>query len=181
MAKGTLLDGGSLRTTKKSTSASSSASGKAKSSLQSSASAKASTPAASSKKAAAAGGSNKKKSKKEEQDDDGIIHIDAAGNERGPLKVNDIRWNKWHRRVLDESLEGMELLHCEGQSKVETILKLFDLEADYGPAAGLTRMERWERASKWGLNPPQAVYDILMTIEGEKEPKYRESLYYGMV
>lgn len=112
-------------------------------------------------------------------------------------------------------------VHCEDQSKVETILKMFDLSAEcvphvsvsrkradvpdhptlsrYGPAVGMTRLDRWKRAAAWGLEPPEEVclstscnltdpdatslqvYDILTTIEGEKENKYRESLFDGLI
>jgi hypothetical protein len=34
----------------------------------------------------------------------------------------------------------------------------------YGPAAGMTRLERWKRASNWGLDPPAEVgFDIVLT------------------
>ena len=38
---------------------------------------------------------------------------------------------------------------------------------------GIPRLERWERAQKAGLNPPQEVYDILNTKEGVTESRYR--------
>lgn len=37
------------------------------------------------------------------------------------------------------------------------ILRVFDLTAKYGPCAGISRLERWERANKWGLSPPEEV------------------------
>lgn len=38
----------------------------------------------------------------------------------------------------------------------------FDLCSKYGPVSGLTRMERWERAVKFGLNPPKRIHDLLV-------------------
>lgn len=43
----------------------------------------------------------------------------------------------------------------------EQLLKQFDLSSKYGPCIGMTRLERWERAKKLELCPPQEVYDIL--------------------
>lgn len=51
------------------------------------------------------------------------------------------------------------------QSDVETEEKLrreFDLETKFGPVSGLTRMERWERAARMGLEPPAWVKDAIM-------------------
>mmetsp|Transcript_37598 Transcript_37598/g.83723 ORF Transcript_37598/g.83723 Transcript_37598/m.83723 type:complete len:120 (-) Transcript_37598:806-1165(-) len=46
-------------------------------------------------------------------------------------------------------------------SPEERTLRAFDLTSKYGPCTGLTRLERWQRAAKFGLEPPQEVYDIL--------------------
>lgn len=40
---------------------------------------------------------------------------------------------------------------------VADILRVFDLTSKYGPCVGVTRLQRWERAKKWGLNPPDEV------------------------
>lgn len=37
------------------------------------------------------------------------------------------------------------------------ILRIFDLSYEYGPCLGVSRLERWERAQKAGLNPPIQV------------------------
>lgn len=37
------------------------------------------------------------------------------------------------------------------------ILRVFDMTSKYGPYVGITRLERWERAKKWGLQPPEEV------------------------
>ncbi|XP_025089843.1 DNA polymerase delta subunit 4-like [Pomacea canaliculata] len=42
------------------------------------------------------------------------------------------------------------------------VLKQFDLRLEFGPCIGITRKERWERAEKHGLSPPQEVLDILL-------------------
>ncbi|KAL2652333.1 hypothetical protein R1flu_020461 [Riccia fluitans] len=43
----------------------------------------------------------------------------------------------------------------------ESTLRQFDMNMAYGPCLGITRMERWERASRLGLDPPIDVRDIL--------------------
>jgi hypothetical protein len=37
------------------------------------------------------------------------------------------------------------------------LLEWFDNTADYGPVVGLTRLERYERSVRLGLDPPEAV------------------------
>ena len=40
-------------------------------------------------------------------------------------------------------------------------MRAFDLKMKFGPCVGLTRMERWERANKFGLDPPRRIFDLL--------------------
>jgi len=133
-------------------------------------------------KAAAAASTNSKRAKKEvapSSDGPEITVID--GVERRKLKVKNPKYTKHYNDIVADSLEGMDLLHADDQSKVDVILKLFDLTPEYGPAVGMTRLERWQRASNWGLDPPAEVYDILTTVEGESQAKYRESLFDGQL
>lgn len=44
---------------------------------------------------------------------------------------------------------------------VDTVLKAFDTCQMYGPAGSMDRMNRWLRADKLYLNPPQRVFEIL--------------------
>jgi DNA polymerase delta subunit 4 len=52
---------------------------------------------------------------------------------------------------------------------VHTILRDFDLSSKYGPCVGITRLERFERAKKMGLNPPDEVGMILQSEEGQRD------------
>jgi len=57
----------------------------------------------------------------------------------------------------------------------ESELKAFDLTMKYGPCAGLSRIARWNRAHKFGLEPPARIMEIL---EGrENEPTSNQSLF----
>lgn len=47
--------------------------------------------------------------------------------------------------------------------QVEDVLRLFDLNPTYGPFVGIDRLFRWNRADKWGLNPPLIIKEILET------------------
>ena len=54
------------------------------------------------------------------------------------------------------------LVMASVQDDQEQVLIQFDLDATYGPALGMTRLARWERADRFGLNPPKNVYEILV-------------------
>ncbi|XP_039623478.1 DNA polymerase delta subunit 4 isoform X2 [Polypterus senegalus] len=56
------------------------------------------------------------------------------------------------------------------------LLKQFDLNWEFGPCLGITRLERWERADELGLNPPLQVYDLLQ--HHLEDPKYLNSLWH---
>ncbi|ESW31010.1 hypothetical protein PHAVU_002G201200 [Phaseolus vulgaris] len=43
----------------------------------------------------------------------------------------------------------------------ETLLRQFDLNIAYGPCVGITRLARWERAQRFGLNPPPEIQSLL--------------------
>ncbi|GIL80525.1 hypothetical protein Vretimale_16043 [Volvox reticuliferus] len=51
-------------------------------------------------------------------------------------------------------------------SEEEQKLRRFDLQSKFGPCAGITRLERWERAQKFGLNPPAEIRNIIMAQGG---------------
>lgn len=42
----------------------------------------------------------------------------------------------------------------DDQERVERMLREFDLSTKYGPTSGLSRLERYQRAKKMGLDPP---------------------------
>lgn len=80
------------------------------------------------------------------------------------------------------------------------ILRLFDLSYEYGPCVGVSRLARWERAHKAGLNPPVQVRyakhtrvatklirgplvslqvkEILETLEGRKHETLSQNVFY---
>ncbi|CAN1162587.1 DNA polymerase delta subunit 4 [Linum perenne] len=49
----------------------------------------------------------------------------------------------------------------EDVEKSEQVLREFDMNMAYGPCIGMTRLARWERAQRLGLNPPVHVKNLL--------------------
>ncbi|CAI5479629.1 unnamed protein product [Closterium sp. Yama58-4] len=49
----------------------------------------------------------------------------------------------------------------EQAEQAERALQLFDMDMAFGPCTGLSRMERWQRANRLGLNPPPHVRALL--------------------
>lgn len=60
------------------------------------------------------------------------------------------------KRSLEE-----DLLAASERSESLEILKQFDFASKYGPCLGITRSQRWARASALGLDPPPAVIETL--------------------
>ncbi|XP_020234559.1 DNA polymerase delta subunit 4 [Cajanus cajan] len=58
----------------------------------------------------------------------------------------------------------------------EVMLRQFDMNMAYGPCIGITRLARWERAQRLGLNPPQEIETLLKG--GKVQP---ESLWDGCI
>jgi DNA polymerase delta subunit 4 len=59
----------------------------------------------------------------------------------------------------------------------EKTLRLFDLTGKFGPCSGMTRMERWERAASFRLEPPQEVKDILDRLP--KGDRLHQNIWHG--
>ncbi|RXK41422.1 hypothetical protein M231_01328 [Tremella mesenterica] len=90
------------------------------------------------------------------------------------LNVKSKEWDDiWESAV--EEMGGMEPIHATEDNKIHHILRVFDMTSKYGPCVGMTRLQRWERANKWGLNPPPEIRAILTSVE---DPTYRENVLY---
>lgn len=55
---------------------------------------------------------------------------------------------------------GIEHL-TDNYNECEEVLRQFDMNMAYGPCLGMSRLARWERAQKLGLNPPKEIESIL--------------------
>ncbi|KAJ7491925.1 DNA polymerase delta, subunit 4-domain-containing protein [Mycena latifolia] len=103
----------------------------------------------------------------------------SQSNELLELDENDPKW-RTHLAAVRKRRGYLKLIHAEDQDKFHDILRVFDLSYEYGPCIGVSRLERWERASALGLNPPSEVRDILTTRQGQKE-SYAQSVFYEEV
>lgn len=99
--------------------------------------------------------------------------------EKRQLNVNAKEWDAI-RKSYKASLGGIPPIHAgpDTHNDIHHILRTFDMTSKYGPSVGITRLQRWERAKKWGLSPPDEIRDILTTQQGEDEPVYRENVLY---
>ncbi|THU93885.1 hypothetical protein K435DRAFT_779659 [Dendrothele bispora CBS 962.96] len=104
--------------------------------------------------------------------------ISVVSSEKRPqLRLNDKRWNKvWnHAR---SKMDNLQPIHGEEDNKFHQILRVFDMSYEYGPCVGVTRLERWERASSLGLNPPVEIRDILLTQQGMEDKRLANNVLY---
>lgn len=100
--------------------------------------------------------------------------------QRPTLDVSGKTYRKHYGQVR-EKLGHLEPIHAEGQNKIHQILRVFDMSYEYGPCVGMSRLERWERAASFGLNPPDEVRHILLTREGVEKDEYSQCVLYGEV
>ncbi|KAK6192687.1 hypothetical protein SNE40_004116 [Patella caerulea] len=91
---------------------------------------------------------------------------------------------KQTKRVSRSSSKSADTKTCAdsapstSESKFERdieLLKSFDLTLEYGPCTGISRLERWSRAEKHGLNPPQSVYNLLQLHADDDN--YKQNLW----
>lgn len=62
----------------------------------------------------------------------------------------------------------------DNEGDIDRLLAQFDGEREFGPCLGITRMERWVRADKYGCDPPLCIKDILdRDLAGNKPPRYQ--------
>ncbi|RKP38551.1 hypothetical protein BJ085DRAFT_36717 [Dimargaris cristalligena] len=75
--------------------------------------------------------------------------------------------------------------HPETRQDELELLGHFDLKYTYGPCIGLTRLHRWDRASRLGLQPPPLIRDILMDHRKRDDPHssiyaaFEETIFNG--
>lgn len=82
-------------------------------------------------------------------------------------KADKRRNERWNAKAPGE--DDDEALEC---------LREFDLDSRFGPCMGMTRIDRWERAEKLGLDPPPRVKTLLET---RKYRGYQDCIWEGRV
>ncbi|KAK1920935.1 DNA polymerase delta, subunit 4-domain-containing protein [Papiliotrema laurentii] len=97
---------------------------------------------------------------------------------RQALDVNDKRW-EGVKRAAQVEMGHMKPIHAGPETNdIHHVLRVFDLTSSYGPCVGISRLQRWERAKKWGLNPPEEIKEILLTEQGQDQDDYRENVLH---
>ncbi|KAF4551497.1 DNA polymerase delta subunit 4-like protein [Elsinoe fawcettii] len=66
-------------------------------------------------------------------------------------------------------------VHQEHLPISEKILREWDMSGQYGPCIGISRLRRWRRARKLGLEPPVEVLGVLLGRLEEDEKKGKKS------
>ncbi|KZP01508.1 hypothetical protein CALVIDRAFT_559322 [Calocera viscosa TUFC12733] len=98
---------------------------------------------------------------------------------RAKLDVNDKAGKyKPYWKEAQQRMGHQDLIHGKDESKVERMLRVFDLSYEYGPCIGMSRLERWERAEAMGLEPPPEVREILLTEEGTKDAHLAQGIFF---
>ena len=148
------------------------------------------------------------------------IHFHSNPRATGVSPVSGLRGPRCMRVGSWVDTNSYFAVHGQGQTKIHEILRVFDLyvscevvsssasspppplrSSEYGPCVGVTRIERWNRASALGLNPPievnsshcssegswphllacAQVRDILLTKEALADVQYSYSVFHDQV
>ncbi|GAA5966501.1 hypothetical protein JCM21900_001868 [Sporobolomyces salmonicolor] len=81
-------------------------------------------------------------------------------------------------RLYKEALKRMgPPIHRDGMDDIEIILRQFDASEEYGPASRISRLERFERAEKLGLQPDPEIGEILRSESGRNRTEYALSVF----
>ncbi|RGB37764.1 DNA polymerase delta, subunit 4-domain-containing protein [Rhizophagus diaphanus] len=83
--------------------------------------------------------------------------------------------------LRDIEIRSKLTFHNDDYNPMESLLHAFDLNYKFGSCVGLTRLERWERAQKLGLNPPEEVKNALASEVIRQNLKLNECVFYGRV
>ncbi|KAI0830436.1 DNA polymerase delta, subunit 4-domain-containing protein [Hypoxylon sp. FL0890] len=78
-------------------------------------------------------------------------------------KITDRQIDQYWRKLERERIA--KRVHQEDLTLSEKVLRYWDVSSQYGPCVGITRMKRWKRADKLGLNPPLEVLAVLLKEE----------------
>jgi len=73
----------------------------------------------------------------------------------------------WNGIESSRDARAVHKKHTEGLTTGEKVLRYFDVSSQYGPCIGITRLKRWQRAQRLGLNPPVEVLAVLLQEEAK--------------
>ncbi|CBQ67938.1 related to DNA polymerase delta subunit 4 [Sporisorium reilianum SRZ2] len=106
---------------------------------------------------------------------------DEQDAKRPELDVDDARWDGvWRKTKKTMNVPPSKSVHIEHENRIQQILRVFDLDPNFGPCMGMSRLERWQRAKELDLDPPQEIHDILTTKQGAREHKENVFAAHGL-
>ncbi|KAL2160154.1 hypothetical protein VTH06DRAFT_1809 [Thermothelomyces fergusii] len=73
----------------------------------------------------------------------------------------------WNGIENSRKAKAVHRKHTGGLTTGEKVLRYFDVNSQYGPCVGITRLKRWQRAQRLGLNPPIEVLAVLLKEEAK--------------
>ncbi|GJN92956.1 hypothetical protein Rhopal_006000-T1 [Rhodotorula paludigena] len=113
----------------------------------------------------------------------GLARQDSGGSSGAARDVTPARAPKsslsgLYPKLFKEAKRKMgPAIHPEEMDDIEIILRVFDAEEEYGPCSRISRLERFERAEKLGLNPDPEIGEILRSEDGKSRKNYRDSVF----
>ncbi|KAJ6024114.1 hypothetical protein N7540_004911 [Penicillium herquei] len=97
-----------------------------------------------------------------------------TSEEKQAMKITLKDLNKWWSQK--EGKPKPVKVHESDLKLEEKILRNFDLTGHYGPCIGKSRLQRWRRAQRMGLNPPIEVLAVLLNGNDISERSHMEEL-----
>ncbi|OIW23043.1 hypothetical protein CONLIGDRAFT_606136 [Coniochaeta ligniaria NRRL 30616] len=93
------------------------------------------------------------------------VDVTKSDAELKAAKISDAAIQKYWRKVEAERMA--KRVHQGDLTTNEKVLRYFDVSSHYGPCIGVTRLRRWQRAQRLGLNPPLEVLAVLLKEEAK--------------
>ncbi|KAK0741818.1 DNA polymerase delta, subunit 4-domain-containing protein [Apiosordaria backusii] len=92
-------------------------------------------------------------------------------------KISQAAINRYWKSIEESRLaKEVHKKHTAGLTTGEKVLRYWDVSSQYGPCVGITRLKRWQRAERLGLNPPIEVLAVLVKEERSGERAHLDEL-----
>ncbi|KAK0670005.1 DNA polymerase delta, subunit 4-domain-containing protein [Cercophora samala] len=86
-------------------------------------------------------------------------------------RVSQAAINRYWKGIEESRLaKEVHRKHGMGLGTGEKVLRYWDVSSQFGPCVGITRLKRWQRAERLGLNPPLEVLAVIVK-EGRGEER----------
>jgi len=114
---------------------------------------------------------------KPEEEKEVVSVKNADEDEVAARKISKKRLDQFYTEIRNTSI--CPPFHQKSLGVNEKILRHFDLSGQYGPCIGMSRTDRWKRASNLGMNPPLEVLAACLAEENangeDKEDPQRDT------